>query len=178
MSDHTNGGAAPASLLADLRGRHRKAQRSTTTEIPVPGYGDELVAEYRIIPWDDEQAIEQKAAKSKHVTRRHLHMWMDQLIAACVQLHVRRDGELVPLDPEQPVRWGDPRLAQGLELPENPTARQILEAVFADVQEDPERVPYVISDHHTEFVLWMAGKPDDAEDDGAAAQVDADFQTA
>jgi hypothetical protein len=39
-------------------------------------------------------------------------------------------------------------------------------------------VPYVISDHHTEFVLWMAGKPDDAEDAGAAGEAEEAFTRA
>jgi hypothetical protein len=37
-------------------------------------------------------------------------------------------------------------------------------------------VPYLISMHHTEFIVWMAGGDDD--DDGAAAEADADFLTA
>jgi hypothetical protein len=78
------------SLLGELRQDHQQIQRSKTKQIDVPGYRGRLVAEYRVIPWDDEQEIEQKAVKGGFHTRKQLNSWIAQLIAGCVQLTAPR----------------------------------------------------------------------------------------
>lgn len=174
--DQPNGTVTPdraLSILGGLRQEHAQVRRSKTKRIAVPGYGGKLVAEYQVIPWDDERELEKRAVKAGDHTRRELHYFMDQLIAACVQILANHEGQLVPLDEGTPVRWGDRRLAEGLgiDLPEAPTARSILGAVFAHPEADEARVPYLINRHHDRFIAWMAGD----EDDSAASEAEDEY---
>jgi hypothetical protein len=97
MSDTTEA-PPPLSLLADLRGRHRKAQRSTTSEIPCPATATSSSPSTASSPGTTSRRSSRRRPRASTSRARQLHMWMDQLIAACVQLLVKRDGELVPLD--------------------------------------------------------------------------------
>jgi hypothetical protein len=91
-----------------------------------------------VIPWDDEQEIEQKAVKGGFHSRKQLNSWIDQLIAGCVQLLVKQGDELVrstrttrSAGAIRGSRRARHRAAR------DATARQILEAVFAHAEPDP-----------------------------------------
>jgi hypothetical protein len=150
-----------ASLLAGFRAQHKVVKRETTEKIAIPG-APWLLAEYEVIDWEDERELEKRALGQDH-GRRELNYYIDQLLTACVGFHVKDGDSVQALDPEQPIRY-DERLLKGLGITledDDVRAREILYAVFAEFEENPKKVPYRINAHHTEFVQWMSGSPDE-----------------
>jgi hypothetical protein len=172
-------GGGPESPLSALRSRRKQIHRDTTTEIPIPGFGGELVARYRVLPFEEVNQIERKNIRlHQDPAEREINTYADELIAACVEILVRQDGELIPAsDDDRPVTYTDPRLADGLgfSVGDPPSARGALFGLF-EYGNGPARAHWAVSDHQTELFMWMRGAPEDPEDEGAQGQAEETYR--
>lgn len=157
------------SILAGLRVEHKAQQGGRTEVFPLPGFGGKLACRYGVIPIEEQRKLERRAAEVPEGNPyREINFWTDQLIAACREFGTIEGGEFRPLDPDRPVRWGDPRLLAGLEIDagENPTAREAVQALFRHVF-GHEDGPFVLSEHHTAVLRWMRPTLDAADEEFA-----------
>jgi hypothetical protein len=154
------------SALADLRARHEAVKQETHVDLDIPGYGGELVCRYVVMPWTENERLLKKGARTEEYDGQVLDAMCDRLIAACKEFLVRQDGKLVPLDDTKPVRY-EPRLAEALNVDpgDPPDTRTILKGVFALPQPDEQRVPYVISGHDDEYLAWLTGGIERADEE-------------
>lgn len=171
MDAAETGGVAPAKSLADELAEMREGLKrgKKPKEIPLPGYGDKLIAQYRVVDVDEIEEIGVKAARELRADEDAdvgtLAM-SDTLIAACTGFFTKRDGKLIPLEDSEPgfeggpIRWGDPRLAKfvGYEIdPNNYSAREILREVLTDKA--------LIIRHHNRVTNWMERAREEVEAD-------------
>lgn len=170
--DADTGAVAPARSIADdLREIREGLKRERKPkDVPLPGYGDKLIARYRVLDIDEIDEIGEKVAGERQAdedTDMALNAMRDTLIVACVGFYTKVDGQLIPLEQVEPgmeggpIRWGDPRLAKsvGYEVGESYGAREILDEVLADKA--------LILRHHNRVTNWM---------ERAREKVEADFE--
>lgn len=135
----SNGHGETASIFDGIRARRAAVEQAAKEQLvlEVPGYGGELAARYNRV-------------RARGITRMLVgedaaEDYADLLIRACDSILIRVDGELIPLHEHAeefteagPIRWGDERLAQALDLKDYtgrdgmPKARKLLLKVLGD----------------------------------------------
>lgn len=163
MSEPSDNGAAPSNAFDRLKARRRKLAEDKTLDLPVQGYGGDLVVRYKLLDWDTLNEIETKALRSDN-PRAELYGQMDTLIAACDMVLIKADGDKEPrpaheADPSlgEPLRF-DERLADKLGF-EAKSAREVLVGVFDG---NETAIPPI----YQALSRWLSG---------ARAQVDEEF---
>ena len=142
-----------------LRQQRTAIANRKSTDIPIPGYNGELVATYKMLPWEQIRAIIRRMENSKGVgDRRELYAQADTLVEACTQIRYRDislppDEQLVPLIEGDTVRY-DAKLAEVLDFPYARERQCLLETFKND---------FAVSVHHGQLIEWMQGA--DAETD-------------
>lgn len=125
------------SVLNRLRDKRRRLAADQTHDMPIPGYGGELVVRYRLLDPLVEgkeigQRIQQQYPKAGQETEMLHAVNLDTIVNACVGFYVRReDGDLVLLDPDGTggMDYGDPRLREFLDF-DAESAREAVVLVF------------------------------------------------
>jgi hypothetical protein len=176
LSPPVEGGGGPDSPLTTLRARRKQIHADTTKDFPIPGFGGELVCRYRVLPFEEFKQIERKAllrGEGLSTTEAALNAYMDELIEACVGFYVKVSGKLEPGDPDRPVRY-DNRLADLLGYGPVSSAREALRGLFVEGNGEA-RSGWAIEVHHTMVLTWMAGNPEDPDDEGAQGEAEAAF---
>jgi hypothetical protein len=141
------------SLLDSLRAKRERLAASKTTDIPIPGYGGELVVRYRLCdPLVEGKQIGDRLLEqfkgADQESERMYFMFVDTLIAACDGIFVKVGDELVSLDEEgDTIDYGDPRLGEFLGFTAD-TARDAVLAVFGDNK-------IAVTQHGRQLQLWM-----------------------
>jgi hypothetical protein len=159
------GTIAPAgkSIEDELRQIHDglAAERETET-FPLPGYGEKLQVEYRVLTDDEAEELSDKVAEQVRAGELEgqspmMVALVDALIMACVQFVTLVDGKEVPYHQtrgeQTPIRWGDERLrglAGLVEMDGPPTARQIMNGVMTDRR--------LVEGHAREVSRWAEGE--------------------
>jgi hypothetical protein len=161
------------SPLELLRAKRKQIHRKTTERFPLPGFNGELVAEFRVLPWEEAVKIERKVAIDRSIDddRRQITQYADELIAAHVDTLVKQGDELIPADPKAPTTFRHPKLAESLGFSAG-SSREVIFGVFREGV-GAERADYALNDYHTEVTAWMRGLT--AEDAGAAGEADREF---
>lgn len=145
--------ADDSSLMGRLRARREEQAANKTIDLPIPGYGGELVCRYRLLdPLTDGKEIGRNVRKQfpKDEEDRLYYSNLDTIVKACDSFHVRLEsGDLVLLDPdnEGPMDYGDQRLHAFLGFAAE-SAREAVEQVFAG-----NRV--AVNVHAQQLQLWM-----------------------
>ena len=127
--------AAPddLSLRERVQARHRELEREPDHAIllPVPGYEQDLLVEYRALTYREQFAIETKLEGHKDEAERVLFIAVDKLIAACVRI-VEPTGTTDEYK-DTGFRWNAnaARDLFGCNLPDDARARQGLLAIFS-----------------------------------------------
>lgn len=145
------------SILSDLRNTRQniKKRRNQTTKIPVPGYDNKLVVEYKALDWTRLRDIGVETEKSTH-PKKELVAHAKTIAEACVCIYARspRSGKLVPLSEvmgvDFPITYGTgiDYFHQNFNFPKKPqTARDVVYYLFDD--------ELSISDHHGSLLQWM-----------------------
>jgi hypothetical protein len=117
------------SPIARLRKSYRKLQEEHHVDLDIPGYQGQFVGRYVLIPKERAEEKARTYARMPEMERNEAAA-LDQIIEACDSLWMRDgDGNLEPLDAEQPDLKYDVRLADKLELGVKP-ARSIVKAIF------------------------------------------------
>lgn len=140
IETNSNGSTDDTSaLIGQIKDIRKKiAKGDFKKDLPIPGYGNLLVARFR--PY----AIAKSERKSKGLRDRAerdepflLDASCDTLIDACEQIMVQKPGwdEPRPIDDEMPIKF-DARLAEllDIELPERGGARAVVKALFPTEQ--------------------------------------------
>lgn len=158
------------SLLDELRARRKSFfEGRDYVELPIPGYGGQMVARYRRIEWEVVNELVNRA-QADASPRADLEAAADLLVRACEGIMVREEGSdgLVPLNRrvaefgDEPVRY-DIRLAETFKLDplkiggESPRARLIIQEVIPD--------DFALMAHQAKFVEWLAGVSGEASAD-------------
>lgn len=165
-TDPEVGRDAPNSLLGELRAKRESLSREREPQaFEIPGYGDALVAKYRVLGFEEQRVIAERMAKMLRTRDDDapLKAAADRLIEACVGFYTREDGKLVPLEDripgaDGPVRY-DLTLARavGLELGEGAKARDVVFGVLVK--------PEVLVEHAYDVESWMGvARTEDDED--------------
>jgi hypothetical protein len=148
----------PATQLDRLKERRRKlAEDRPPLDLAIPGYGDELVARYRVLDFDEMQKLRERGGKMAQAQDREaeLKVTMDTIAAACVGIFCRQeDGTLKPLNeiaPEfgdEPVRY-DSRLAEAVGVDSEGKVRVLILQMF------PTELSII--GHLGQIDAWMSG---------------------
>lgn len=158
---------APRNLRERLRARRvenaeEAAAGGKKLTLPIPGYKDELWAEFTYKPgtWDRLKAIGTKAVKSRH-PRKELHAAMDTLAFACTNILVSEDqGQTFePYDESgDPVGFDDrlPGL-MGFDVPAKGGARAVVAGVFNN--------DLAITAMSNRVSEWMQGEDAEVDED-------------
>ncbi len=126
-----------ASILDRLREKRRADGDAQTFDLPIAGWGGEIVARYRLLdPLVELKEILDRARRSFPDDPESQNFWgqVDAMIAACVGLYARDDdGRLVPLtigEGGEPARY-TVELAEELEVATpDMKARDVVVGVF------------------------------------------------
>lgn len=143
-----------ASMMARLRAKRRDAASVTTVDLPLAGYGGELVARYRLLdPLIEGREIGDQVRRefpgADRDVEREFYGTCDTLIRACVGLFVKGPKGLEPLVDEEGEMGYDHRLAAGLEIEADGTARGVLIGAFLDNK-------VALLSHGLQYQAWMA----------------------
>ena len=143
---------------------HNAAHR--TTDIDIPGYDGKLFCRYNLLDSKRLNSIGDRVMKTmRENDERALAGALDTLIAACQEFYVRYEGKEHPLrdvvGQEEPVRY-DSALADFLkfrdELPETPTARSVVLALFLSNE-------IAIASHNHQLSRWMMGNEAEVDEE-------------
>jgi len=133
------------SMMDKLRSE-REAEAPDTADINIPGYRDQFVARYKIIPGRLVAELGKRAQRQfNEIHEQNIWATVDLLVAANIGLYYRNfdiedsDKQLVPLDPDHEigdpaviaVTFSDPRTAEMLNL-STETARDLVYKVFRE----------------------------------------------
>lgn len=125
------------SIMGRLRQKRQQLAAQKTVDLPVAGYGGELVVRYQLLdPLVEGKEVGDRVAQQfkgpEHDADRVYYMLVDSLIAACVGFYIKDAGDLVELDPEQlgAMTWSDDRLGDFLGFQAG-SARDAVLQVFA-----------------------------------------------
>lgn len=134
--------AAPVAVGGSLRDRVEQRRRELerqpeqTILLPIPGYEDLLVAQYRALRYREMFAIESRHESNPDKAEGTLFALADKLIAACERIlepvGYDEDGHETYQDTGHRYNARAARELFGAELPEGATARQALLAIFGD----------------------------------------------
>ena len=175
-----NGGSpereAPAagSVLGRLRARRDDLAADHRLDLDIPGYDGDLVARYRPLTAGEQTRLAGKVERAERIAgnenqegEAQLRTAMDTIIAACVEILARQDGQLVPLaaiiGSNVPVRY-DEQLAEALGITDAGSARAVLRGVFPR-DKAGDVLPQPVSRHANEVALWMTRIGSDADGD-------------
>lgn len=121
-------------VMGQLRGKRQRLAAEQTVDLPVAGYGGELVVRYRLLdPLTEGKAIGDRVlAQFKEQDERVYHALVDSLIAGCIAIFAKVGTELVPLAGEATVTTFEDTtaLAELLAFDEPAGARKTVEEVF------------------------------------------------
>lgn len=144
------------SILDRLRKQRQQISESTTTDLDIPGYDGEIFCRYKRLDARTLNAIGRKAQRMfKEPVDAASYATANMLIEACDSLHFRVEGKEVPVSEvlgiDTPVKY-DMDLARALgfesELPDPPTARAVLNALFVGNT-------LAIASHSQKLSAWM-----------------------
>jgi len=117
------------SLRDRLRAARATKQAEHIEELPIPGYGGQLVARYRNLDYVERRQIG-LGVKGPSVPARELDAAADMLVRACVGVDAHVDGQVVPVkDGETPLKLGK-ALADYLGQDGAETDRQAIFLIF------------------------------------------------
>lgn len=146
--------ADSSSIMGRLRQKRQQLAAQKTIDLPVAGYGGELVVRYQLLdPLVEGKQIGDRVAQQfkgkDHDSDRVYYALVDSLIAACEGFYIRDGGDLVALDPEQlgAMTWSDDRLGDFLGFQAG-NARDAVLQVFAG-----NRI--AVTRHAAELQKWM-----------------------
>ena len=175
--------------LDRLRALRKQKHDDNTRVFSLPGYKGELAARYRVLPWEETTSIQRRGMRQAGKNERaDIEMFSSELVNACVELLVPKEGTTLPVSdddrwepvlPDRTLRYGDIEIAKslGIELGDEPRAIDILRAVFVNaVHGNEDRADYVLNGHHSDVMEWMRGAPDDEEDVGAQGEAEEAFR--
>jgi hypothetical protein len=160
------------SLADQIEARRRQlSEERKPLDLPLPGYGDLLIARYRSLDHDELKDIAkgQREMVARRDNNAELKMMCDTLSRACVGIFTTRKGELVALEeadlPElegfQGVVRYDRNLAKvarlAFETDERVSARKIIRRLFV---EDVSLIA-----HYSDVDTWMTSAREE-DDDG------------
>jgi hypothetical protein len=160
QGDEVNPG--PLSLADELAAdRQRLGEEREPLDLPLPGYGDKLVARYRVLDGKELRKLShrQRQMALQKDKQAEVKGMCDTLIEACVGFFTTQGDELVPLQdamPELadvPVPIGyDRNLAKAVKLSIEPhtTAREIVRQVFGGDKD------LLLLAHYRDVDLWMS----------------------
>lgn len=138
--------ALDSSMLGKLRQRREQlSQDREPLELPIPGYNGDLVAKYRVLPWQEIRLAAEKADRDKSPLS-ELMAACDMLIKSCVGMYVQGNDGLEPIDADAAAPVGyDARLA-GLLGYEAETAREVIRRLFNN--------DLALAAHHADVAEW------------------------
>ena len=159
---------APSCIAEDLVATRDELVKEVEPKIfDLPGYGPKLQVKYNVFgrtATKESRGLTFRLAQAGEENADIIGM-CKSLSLACVAFYEEKDGESILLNVarglgEEPIRWGDRRLADllGIEADDKLRARQIIEGVLPK--------PELIEIHHSEVTSWS---------DRALARIDADF---
>jgi hypothetical protein len=132
-------GAKPdASRLERLRERRRAAREDRAPlDLPIPGYGDELIARYRVLDYEELQKFQKRGGEMARSGDKEagLKVTIDTIAQACVGIFLAEEGGLRPLnevDPgygDDPVRY-DERFAEVVAVDAEGKVRTLIRKAF------------------------------------------------
>jgi hypothetical protein len=154
------------SQLDRLKKRRREARENREPlDLPIPGYGDELVARYRVLDYDELRKLETRGAKMAQAgdTEAGLKVTMDTIAQACVGIFLRQDdgsikalNECVSEFGDEPIRY-DERLAETVGVDAEGKVRVVIRRVFP--------TDLAILGHLAQISNWMEGVNDTDDQD-------------
>lgn len=148
--------SAKTGLVLDaIRAKRRKLADEQTHDMPVPGYGGELVVRYRLLDplvegKDIGDRVQSQFSGAGQESERVYFGLVDGLIAACVAIYAKVDGELVPLAGEGSLTTFEDTddLAELLGFTPKPTTRETVAEVFGGNK-------IAVSGHGIALQRWM-----------------------
>lgn len=114
------------SFLDELKADYEHAGNREPLDLDIPWARGRLVARYGVPSREKVSAITSALAMEQKVNP---DVEDDLLIDACQEILGRENGELVPLDPDKPVRFDDDRLGELLGFTAS-SARECLHRTF------------------------------------------------
>jgi hypothetical protein len=162
----STGAKLETSRLERLRERRRAAREDRDPlDLPIPGYGDELIARYRVLDYDELQKLQKRGGEMARSGDKEagLKVTIDTIAQACVGIFLaEEDGSLRPLnevDPsygDEPVRY-DERLAEVVGIDAEGKVRILIRRAF------PSDLSIIA--HLERIDSWMSST-NDADDAG------------
>lgn len=152
MADQTRTGPA---FLDELREDYRHAGQRSPLDLDVPWSHGRLVVRYGVPAREKTTPVLMALAGGETLTA---DAEDDLLISACIEVLGRDGDDLVPLDPDSPVRFDDDRLAAILGFPEPKTARDCLHSAFR-----VDEFPLSITSHVGSLLDYMQRAEDEAQ---------------
>ena len=152
------------SIRDSLVARRQHHAEHLTFDLDIPKYDGKLFCRYKLLDSKRLNNIGERVIKTiRERDERALAGALDTLIASCDEFFVRHEGREIPLreviGQEEPVRY-DAALAKFLkfegELPETPTARTVVMALFLDNE-------VAIAAHNHQLSRWMMGSETDSD---------------
>jgi hypothetical protein len=167
-----DGAPKPTSLGEELAAtREKLADERKPKLFELPGYGPKLQAKYKVVDYDEVNAIGDKVGeqvRAEQIDDAVLAGLSDTLVAGCVGFYTEVNGKVVPLEEvedlgEGPILWGDSRLWSllRLEAQEGETLR--VRAAIRKILGDDKML---VVEHAQDVTRWM---------ERARRQVDTDF---
>jgi hypothetical protein len=162
----------PLSLADELAAdRARLGEERDPLDLPLPGYGDKLVARYRVLDGKELRKLSQRQRQMALQKDKQAEVkgMCDTLAAACVGFFTTRGDKLVALEDagmpelagvEVPVRY-DRNLAKAtrIEIDQTTLVREIVRQVFGGDKD------LLLLAHYRDVDLWMsAANASDAQD--------------
>lgn len=144
-------------VLEAIRAKRRKLADEHTVDLPIAGYGGELVVRYKLLdPLVEGKAIGDRVlaqfkGKDDDASRMY-YGFVDTLIAACVGVYAKVGERLVPLNGDEtlaPTYEDTDDLAELLGFEPQTTARETVYQVFGG-----NRV--ALGAHAQSLAAWMA----------------------
>lgn len=142
------------SMMDALRAKHQALGASKSIDIPLPGYDGLLVVTYRVLDVKKEIGdINRRIRREfKQEMERILYSTIDVMARSCVAISTTRNGELWPLSasigPDEPPVCYDSRLAEFMGFVGAESARQVILAVFQNIET-------MVLAHGQELSAWM-----------------------
>lgn len=142
-------------VLDSIREKRRKLADEHTTDLPVAGYGGELVVRYKLLDplVEGKQIGDRVSAQFKDdEAGRMYYSFVDTLIVACVGVYAKVDGRLVPLNGDDtlaPTFEDTDELAELLAFDPQLTARETVYQLFG-------RNRVALEMHAQQLTAWMA----------------------
>jgi hypothetical protein len=163
------------SILDRIKERREAATHTRWLDLAIPGYGDDLMARYKPVPYKVFEQAEKKQRRDKSAPKLLL-AGLDQIILTCDMILVKDPGheacvtdnegaptDYRPIDVEAadnnfPVKW-EPRLAQLIGIPEDEykgDPRQVILRTFCN--------DAAVIHHATQIGVWLRDTTKDLDE--------------